>query len=140
MVDINMPGFNLGTTHINLPERARGKNAVVLSQNTNNRGPINHNDPNFLSDEFPRNPPKLYFTAESDDFDAATLVEWRDEGFRVEYVPMGDGGDEYVRRLDRLGKKNLEPCETFGIIGEFACLLVCCYCCPPKGHDYNPSY
>lgn len=114
MVDINVPGFNLGNTNINLPDRAKGKNAVVLSQNQG----ANHNDPNFLSDDFPRNPPKLYFTAESDDFDAQTLADWRDEGFQVEYVPMGDGGDEYVRKLDRLAKKKLDPCETFGIIGE----------------------
>lgn len=116
MVEINVPGFNLGNTSITLPERARGKNAVVLSHNTS----TNHNDPNFLSDEFPRNQPKLYFTAESDDFDALTLAEWRDEGFQVEYVPMGDGGDEYVRKLERLAKRNLAPCETFGIVGESA--------------------
>lgn len=110
-MSINVPGFN---TNINLPDRAKGKNAVVLSQNS-----TNHNDPNFLSDEFPRNPPKLYFTAESDDFDAVTLAEWRNEGFDVEYVPMEDGGDEYVRKLERLAKRNLGPCETFGIIGTF---------------------
>lgn len=124
MVEINVPGFNLGGTNITLPERARGKNAVVLSQNTRGTGTGNHNDPNFLSDDFPRNRPKLYFTAESDDFDALTLAEWREEGFDVEYVPMGDvdgddGGEDYVRRLDRLGKRNLGPCETFGIVGEF---------------------
>lgn len=109
-MEVNVPGFN---TNIHLPDRAKGKNAVVLSQNG-----TNHNDPNFLSDNFPRDPPKLYITAESDDFDAMTLAEWRNEGFNVEYIPMEDGGDEYVQKLERLAKRKLGPCETFGIIGE----------------------
>lgn len=110
-MEINVPGFN--NLNVTLPERTKGKNAVVLSQH----GP-NHNDPSFLSDDFPRNPPKLYITAESDDFDLLTLQEWRDEGFQVEYIPMGKGGDDYVWKLERLAKKNLEPCETFGIVGK----------------------
>ncbi|KAF3762717.1 hypothetical protein M406DRAFT_294452 [Cryphonectria parasitica EP155] len=107
-MEVNVPGFNVNAV---LPERTKGKNVAVVSQHT-----TNHNDPGFLSDDFPRNPPKLYVTAESDDFDNLTLAEWRDEGFQVEYVPMGDGGDDYVRKLERLAKKNLGPCETFGIV------------------------
>lgn len=109
-MEINVPGFNVGAV---LPERTKGKNVAILSQH----GP-NHNDPAFLSDDFPRNPAKLYFTAESDEFDGMTLAEWRNEGFQVEYVPMGDGGDDYVRKLERMAKKNLGPCETYGIVGE----------------------
>lgn len=109
-MEVNFPGFNLNTV---LPERAKGKNVAILSQHG-----TNHNDPSFLSDDFPRNPPRLYFTAESDDFDAMTLAEWRDEGFHVEYVPMGKGGEDYVWKLERLAKKKLGPCETFGIVGE----------------------
>lgn len=113
-MNINVPNF----VNTALPERSKGKNVAILSQN----GP-NHNDPGFLSDNFPRDPPKLYITAESDDFDVLTLGEWRDEGFSVEYIPMGNGGDEYLRKLERLAKRNLGPCETFGIIGE-SCLLL----------------
>lgn len=125
-MEINVPGFNGFNINARLPERTKGKNVAVVSQHT-----TNHNDPHFLSDEFPRNPPKLYVTAESDDFDALTLAEWRAEGFQVEYVAMGNGGDEYVDKLERMAKKNLEPCETFGIVGmstvtwlKHLCLLV----------------
>lgn len=55
-MEVNVPGFNVGAV---LPERTKGKNVAVLSQHG-----TNHNDPGFLSDDFPRNPAKLYFTAE----------------------------------------------------------------------------
>src|SRR3954467_13016860 len=86
-----------------LPEESRNKNVAILKDNWT--GPMNHNDAGFLSDDFPRNPPKLYITAEDDDFDAATLAEWRDEGFNVEYLPMGAGGDAYIRTLRTLHQK-----------------------------------
>lgn len=110
-MEVNVPGFNVNAV---LPERTKGKNVAILSQNS-----TNHNDPNFLSDSFPRNAPKLYLTAESDTFDSVTLAEWRDEGFEVEYIPMGNGGDDYVEKLERLAKKKLGPCETFGIVGAY---------------------
>ena len=46
----------------------------------------NANTTGFLSNNFPHNPPRLYITAESDDFDDLTLQEWQDEGFDVGYV------------------------------------------------------
>lgn len=95
-----------------VPE-SEGKNARIISQS----GP-NHRDPGFLSKDFPHSPPKLYLTAETDDFDELTLAEWRDEGFHVEYLPLGDDGEEYRRKLRALAKKDMEPCKTFGIIGK----------------------
>ncbi len=71
----------------------------------------------FLSNDFPHSPPRLYITAESDDFDALTLLEWKDEGFNVEYVPMKDGGREYAGRLDNLSRVGLGVGETYGIVG-----------------------
>ena len=91
---------------------AEGRNVRIISDN----GP-NHRDPGFLSNDFPRSPPRLYFTAESEDFDELTLAEWRDEGFDVEYLAMGSGGDEYRHKLRALSTRGLGPCETFGIIG-----------------------
>ncbi|KAK0646925.1 hypothetical protein B0T16DRAFT_171036 [Cercophora newfieldiana] len=108
-----------------LPEESRNKNVAILKDNWT--GPMNHNDPGFLSDDFPRDPPKLYITAETDDFDAATIAEWRDEGFNVEYLPLGAGGDAYTRALRTLHqKRKLGPCETFGIVayGDAASLCL----------------
>ena len=113
-MDATVPGFNKMNLGGVLPERAKNKNAVVLSQN----GGVNYNDPNFLSDDFSRPPPRLYITAEDKEFDELTISEWQDEGFQVQYVPMGKGGDSYVRKIEKLGKKKLGPCETFGIVGR----------------------
>lgn len=111
-----------------LPKESRNKNVAILNDNwTGPKNGMNHNDPNFLSDDFPRNPPKLYITSEDDEFDDQTLADWRDEGFNVEYLPMGTDGDAYKRALRTLHRKaNLGPCETFGIVayGEAASLCL----------------
>lgn len=98
---------------------ASNRNVAILANNMN--GP-NHNDPGFLSDDFPRSPPKIYITSEDDEFNPTIINEWRAEGFNVDYLPMGAGGNEYKIKLDGLRKVGLGPCETFGIVayGEAA--------------------
>ncbi|KAK0729671.1 hypothetical protein B0H67DRAFT_547774 [Lasiosphaeris hirsuta] len=108
-----------------LPNKSRNKNIGILKDNWT--GAMNHNDPGFLSDDFPRSPPKLYITAESDEFDAATLAAWRAEGFQVEYLAMHANPDAYRRTLRTLHRKSkLGPCETFGIVayGDAASLCL----------------
>ena len=78
----------------------------------------NANTTGFLSNNFPHNPPRLYITAESDDFDDLTLQEWQDEGFEVGYVPLKEGGKEYGNTLDSLSRAGLGVGETFAIIGR----------------------
>lgn len=107
-MEINLPGI----VDAAMPNRGN-RNVGIISSNSG----LNHNDPGFLSSDFPQSPPKLYITAESDEFDLLTLNEWRDEGFNVEYVPMGNGGVEYKMKLESLSRANLGPCETYGIIG-----------------------
>lgn len=82
----------------------------VLTANANTNG--------FLSNDFPHNPPLLYFTAEDDEFDNQTLQEWQEEGFNVGYVPLGRGGKEYGERLNTLSRSGLGLGETFAIIGK----------------------
>lgn len=93
---------------------SEGRNARIVSDNWNR--PV-HRDPNFLSKDFPRGRPKLYISAESEEFDQLTLDEWRDEDFDVEYLPMGGNAKEYRDKLRSLSKTNMGPCETFGIVG-----------------------
>ncbi|KAI0378861.1 NTF2-like protein [Hypomontagnella monticulosa] len=94
-----------------MPDRG-DKNIGIISSSS---GP-GHNDPGFLSNDFPRSPPKLYITSEDDEFDLVTLGEWRDEGFNVEYIPMGAGGNEYKMKIESLSRAKMDPCETFGIV------------------------
>ncbi|KAK1969270.1 dienelactone hydrolase [Colletotrichum sublineola] len=104
-----------------VPE-SEGRNARIVSDNLTGS---NHRDPNFLSQNFPRARPKLYITAEDDDFDQITLGEWRDEGFDVEYLPMGNSADKYRGKLRSLSKKKMGPCETFGIVAYGDAAAVC---------------
>lgn len=105
-MEINLPGL------INAATNREGRIATIISDNR-----TNYRDAGFLSSDFPRNPPKLYVTAESDDFDQLTVSEWKDEGFNVQYLSMGAGEKEYRAKLASLHSSHLEPCETYGIVG-----------------------
>lgn len=103
-----------------VPE-AEGRNVQILSQN----GP-NHRDAGFLSQDFPRSPPRLYIIAEEDSFDELTVAEWRDEGFDVEYFSMESCTEGFVNKLRSLSKEKMNPCEKFGIVGECMAKITRC--------------
>ena len=65
---------------------------------------------------FKHSTPVLYITAEDDEFDMETMTAWRDEGFIVEYIPMGQGGKQYVQTLHHLGDK-MGIGERYAIVG-----------------------
>lgn len=75
----------------------------------------------FLADRngwlsFRSSTPLLYITAEDAEFDVHTMKAWRDEGFVVEYIPMGNGGKQYVQTLHKLGE-NMSIGERYAIVG-----------------------
>ncbi|KAI1485449.1 dienelactone hydrolase [Biscogniauxia mediterranea] len=109
-MEFNIPGI----VNAAVPTRGdRNRNVMILSSN----GGGSYNDSGFLSSDFPHSAAKLYVTAESDSFDAQTLREWRDEGFDVEYLPLGDGGAAYAAKLASLAKSNnLGPCQSYGLV------------------------
>jgi hypothetical protein len=109
-MNINIPNLIKSA----VPE-AEGRNVQILSDNRSN-----YRDGNFLSGDFPRNPPKLYITGENDDFDEVTLTEWRDEGFDVEYISMESCGDGYLKKIKSLSREKMAPCEKFGIVGMYS--------------------
>jgi hypothetical protein len=109
-MDIKVPGI------LNASLPTNGKKLAVIQDNMSG---INHNDPGFLSDDYPKSPPKLYVTSEEDEFDAVTMTDWRDEGFNAEYFSMAGGNNEYKAKLDGLRMRpGLGPVETFGIVGK----------------------
>ncbi|RYP41453.1 hypothetical protein DL768_010492 [Monosporascus sp. mg162] len=111
-MEVSLPGLVSAA----VPDRGK-RNVGIISDNR-----PNYRDPGFLSDDFPKNPPKLYITAESDEFDQLTLSEWRDEGFQVEYFSMDEGEKQYRAKLASLNRSDLGPCETYAIVayGEAA--------------------
>ena len=61
----------------------------------------------------------LYITAEDEEFDIETMKAWRDEGFIVEYIPLGKDGKQYVQTLHKLGDK-MGIGERFAIVGIYS--------------------
>lgn len=76
----------------------------MAANGVNGHNPTNSGT-GFLS--FNSLPPRLIVTSEDDEFDETTLQHWRDEGYDVTYLPMGEGGKPYVDALkavpDELG-------------------------------------
>lgn len=68
---------------------------------------------------FKHSTPMLYITAEDDEFDRETMKAWCDEGFIVEYIPMGKGGKQYVQTLHHLGDK-MGIGERYAVVGRQA--------------------
>lgn len=74
----------------------------------------------FLADRngwlsFNASTPTLYITAEDDEFDVDTMRAWRDEGFVVKYLPMGNG-KQYVKTLHGLGE-GMGIGERYAVVG-----------------------
>lgn len=65
---------------------------------------------------FNHSTPVLYVTAEDEEFDVETLRAWREEGFIVKYIPLGQGGKAYVNTLHHLGD-NMSIGERYAIVG-----------------------
>ncbi|EMD94770.1 hypothetical protein COCC4DRAFT_203593 [Bipolaris maydis ATCC 48331] len=83
----------------------------------------------FLADRngwlsFRSSTPLLYITAEDAEFDVHTMKAWRDEGFVVEYIPMGNGGKQYVQTLHKLGE-NMSIGERYAIVAFGDAAAVC---------------
>ncbi|KAI0188658.1 hypothetical protein EV127DRAFT_433981 [Xylaria flabelliformis] len=133
-MNINVPNL----INAAFPERdTQNRNAVILSENS---GP-NHNEQGFLSSSFPRNPHKVFVTADSDDFDEGYLRSLREEGFNVQYFGLGEGvsDEQYYGQLANLRNvAGLGPCETFAVVafGEAASLCLEFW----HGRDNNPEF
>ncbi|KAF2743990.1 hypothetical protein M011DRAFT_450211 [Sporormia fimetaria CBS 119925] len=83
----------------------------------------------FLADNngwlsFDHSTPLLYITAEDDDFDSETIRAWQDEGFQVQYLPVGNGGKTYVNMLRHLGD-NLSIGERYAIVAFGDAAAIC---------------
>ena len=85
---------------------------ATISINTGNQG--------FLANSFVQhsNPARLCISAETEDFDTETLLNWQNEGFEIAYVPYGDGGKEYLSRLNPV-KESLGVGDSYAIIGMY---------------------
>lgn len=60
--------------------------------------------------------------AETEDFDEEVIQAWQDEGFHTAYVPLLEGGDDFIKRLHTVGD-NFGVSEQYAIVGELTTLL-----------------
>lgn len=66
--------------------------------------------------------PYVLLTAETDDFDDITLQQWHEEGFVVNYVPLGKGDAEFKRRLHGTADTVVGVSEQYAIVGKSSSL------------------
>lgn len=59
--------------------------------------------------------PHVILTAETEDFDEETTQQWRAEGFHTAYVPLLQGGNDYITRIHAQG-------DAFGV-GEYYAIV-----------------
>ncbi|CAK3970043.1 Hypothetical predicted protein [Lecanosticta acicola] len=64
---------------------------------------FNSQDRNFFNQLNKSQIAHVVLTAETEDFDEETTQQWIDEGFDCRYVPLLNGGDDYIKRLHYVG-------------------------------------
>lgn len=90
---------------------------------------INAPGTGFISNSFNLDnagPARICITAETEDFDTQTLRDWQHEGFDVVYVAYGNGGKEYISRLNGV-KEGLGVGEQYAVIGMLASIFIINY-------------
>jgi hypothetical protein len=61
-------------------------------------------------------PPRVVLTAETEDFDPATIQRFKDEDFATTYLPYTGDPKEYKNQLQKL-EEPLELGEKYAIVG-----------------------
>lgn len=61
----------------------------------------------------------MVLAAETEDFDEEIPQQFKDEGFDMAYVPLLNGGQEFVDRVHRAGD-GFGVGEYYGIVGKVA--------------------
>jgi hypothetical protein len=61
--------------------------------------------------------PRLVICGETEDFDEETILQFKHEGFDAAYVPMLNGGKEFIDRIHRTGD-SFGVGEYYGIVGN----------------------
>lgn len=59
----------------------------------------------------------LVLTAETEDFDPDAEKQWQEEGFRTTYVPLLQGGNDFITRVHRAGDE-FGAGEYYAVVGN----------------------
>ncbi|KAF2455170.1 hypothetical protein BDY21DRAFT_80673 [Lineolata rhizophorae] len=86
---------------------------------------IANNAHGWLSGDFPHGPPRLYVTAESEEFDERTLQAWQSEGFEVTYIPYISTRSKHYHETLRTLSHGLGVGESYAIVAYGDAAAVC---------------
>ena len=59
----------------------------------------------------------VIIAADSDDFTEEVTQQWHDEGFNIIYVPLGNGGKDFLARIKSAGD-NTGVGEQYAVVGN----------------------
>ena len=78
---------------------------------------FNSQDNSFFNTLNKSKVPHIVLAAETEDFDDEVTKQWKEEGFDTAYVPLLNGGNEFVKRLHTTGD-SFGAGEYYGIVGK----------------------
>lgn len=78
---------------------------------------FNSQDPSFFNSLNKSKIAHIALCAETEDFDEEVMQAWKDEGFHCVYVPLLEGGDDFIRRLHIVGDQ-FGVSEQYAVVGE----------------------
>jgi hypothetical protein len=85
---------------------------------------FNSQDNNFFNHLNKSKIAHLALTAETEDFDEEVTKQWREEGFDTVYIPLLNGGNDYINRVHSAGD-SFGAGEYYGIVGKCPLLREC---------------
>lgn len=78
---------------------------------------FNQQDPSFFNSLNKSKIVHVIIAADSDDFSEEVTQQWHDEGFNIIYVPLGNGGKEFLARIKSAGD-NTGVGEQYAVVGN----------------------
>jgi hypothetical protein len=78
---------------------------------------FNQQDPSFFNSLNKSKIVHVIIAADSDDFSEEVTEQWQAEGFNVIYVPLGNGGKDFLARIKYTGD-NIGVGEQYAVVGN----------------------
>jgi hypothetical protein len=78
---------------------------------------FNQQDPSFFNSLNKSKIVHVIIAADSDDFSEEVTEQWLAEGFNVIYVPLGNGGKDFLARIKSAGD-NTGVGEQYAVVGN----------------------
>ena len=78
---------------------------------------FNRQDNSFFNQLNRTKIPHIVLAAETEDFDEELTQQFKDEGYDTAYVPLLNGGNDFIKRVHNVGD-SFGAGEYYGIVGK----------------------